>query len=62
MNSAAAPWALAVLEPRKTAAEAAKPISMLSISKPASRNHSDQQASNRVSSVIVAALYPLWLS
>ena len=61
MNSAAAPCgARAVLLPWKISAEAAKPVSILPISKPAFRTHSAQQASSRASSVIVAALYPFW--
>ena len=61
MNSPAAPCgARAVLPPRKISAEATKPVSTLLISKPAFRTHSAQQASSRISSVIVAALYPFW--
>ncbi|MGY4567067.1 hypothetical protein ACVWY5_000136 [Bradyrhizobium sp. USDA 3256] len=55
MKRAAAPCgARAVLLPRNTEADAAKPAASVSISKPAARTQSPHKASKRTTSVMVA--------
>lgn len=62
MDKSAAPRRPRCLAASEDFGRRGEPGSILPMSKPALRIHSAQQASNRVSSVIVAALYPSWAS